>query len=74
MHTYTAILPDGTEFTRTTQRTYTHVIAVRQGEKWGNMGCIGRADLAQKKINEATSGRYGRFDEARAIPLTLKTK
>lgn len=72
-HTYIATLPDGTPFTRTTERTYTHVIAVRDAKGWGVTGCVGRANLANAKVREA--GRVVRdLLEACAIPLTIAPK
>jgi len=45
-HTYHCPLPDGTVATRTTARTYTHVLASFDGERWGWLGWCGRLDLA----------------------------
>jgi hypothetical protein len=46
--TLTATLPDGVIATRTTARTYTHVVCVqRQDSTWGAVQWAGRYDLAQ---------------------------
>jgi hypothetical protein len=56
---YKATCPDGTVVTRRTDRIYTHVLVVKDAKGWGAYGWIGRPDLIQAKIREAT--RYGRY-------------
>jgi len=47
----TATLPDGGIATRTTHRTYTHVIASRKGDsKWRAEGWAGSITLAKKRL------------------------
>lgn len=50
--TLTAILPDGKVRTRTTARTYTHVIAIdlNDGEGWGAIAWCGNLELAEKRL------------------------
>lgn len=50
---YTVVLPDGKEATRTSPRTYTHAIAVKDGRGWGLLGYAGNLDLANKAFNRA---------------------
>ena len=50
--TYVATAPDGSEYTRKTERTYTHAVLLEGEEGWGAVGFCGRPDLAEKKRGE----------------------
>lgn len=65
MNTYTAVAPNGETFTRKTNRTYTHAVAVsRNGvDDWKVETWCGRLDLAQKQVKNYTSGYDGYFKE-----------
>lgn len=57
---------EGNTFKRSTDRTYTHVVIVRDdGEAWEAKSWAGSFDLAQKRISEFT--RKGR--EIKIIPV-----
>jgi hypothetical protein len=70
--TLTVTLPNGTKATRTTARAYTHVLAVREGQRWAARTWHGSAELAL-----ATTRSYplagllaaGDKDEYRVIPV-----
>ena len=66
-HTYKATMPDGSILTRTTQRVYTHVVAVLSDTEWGWVQWCGRPDLAEKAA-QRTRG-YGCWEEVRIIPV-----
>jgi hypothetical protein len=53
-HKYVVRLPDGTQATRTSPRTYSHAIAVKDARGWGVLGYAGNLDLANKAFNRAT--------------------
>ena len=55
----TAIFADGTETTRTTARTYTHV--VKGEDKWGNHyeKWCGRPDLVAKQTSKLITYKVG---------------
>jgi hypothetical protein len=58
---YKATCPDGTVLTRKTKdRTYTHVLAVKDAKGWGQFGWIGRPDLIEAKRREAERRGYSR--------------
>ncbi|MGH1414804.1 MAG: hypothetical protein ACRBB0_15050 [Pelagimonas sp.] len=46
---FVAIAPDGSEYTRKTDRTYTHAVLLKSDKGWGVIGFCGRFDLADKK-------------------------
>ncbi len=70
----TATLPDGAIATRTTHRTYTHVIAGRLADHpnfegngdWVVLGWAGRRELAEKRLDAEkgafTSRWYDKFE------------
>lgn len=53
-HVYKVVAPDGTVFSRKTERTYTHLVIGRLHEKflnitnWRYLGWCSRLDLAEK--------------------------
>jgi hypothetical protein len=51
---YTVVLPDGKEATRTSPRTYSHAIAVKDDRGWGLIGYAGNLDLANKAYGRAS--------------------
>lgn len=60
---------EGQTFKRSTDRTYTHVIIVKdEGEAWKAKSWAGSFDLAQKRISEFT--RAGR--EIKIIPVDMR--
>tara|TARA_R100001594_G_scaffold41146_1_gene73137 strand:+ start:259 stop:561 length:303 start_codon:yes stop_codon:yes gene_type:complete len=62
----TATLPDGGIATRTTNKTYTHVIAVKTGSgQWDALGWAGSPELAAKRLATETNhyqGGWGYWD------------
>lgn len=84
-YTYRGLLPDGREVTRTTHRTYTHLVATQQrGESWGVWSFCGSRELAEKAGRQAsraglhycivpvTNPRPDKADEVRRATLLLK--
>ncbi len=51
-NTYVATAPDGSQYTRKTDRTYTHAVLLEGREGWDAVGFCGRPDLAEKKRGE----------------------
>ena len=70
--TLTCTLPDGGVATRTTARTYSHVIACYDGVDWGALAWAGRLDLA---MNQRSRWEYivQRNPEARLAIIAIET-
>lgn len=61
---------DGACFTRSTDRTYTHVIIVKnKGFAWADVRWAGSLELAQKALSQ-----FKRYDEIRIIPVNKMGK
>ncbi|MFA7205005.1 MAG: hypothetical protein WC102_01615 [Saccharofermentanales bacterium] len=59
---------EGIKFTRTTNRTYTHVIIVRNpSEAWGAISWAGSYELAMKRLNSKLVSSY---KETKIIPVS----
>ncbi|URC18205.1 hypothetical protein SEA_ZENTENO07_104 [Mycobacterium phage Zenteno07] len=79
--TYVATAPDGSEFTRTSARTYSHAVICLNGETretatWGYLAFSGREDLA---IKEAKKWKIGvpycsgdTFFEVKVVPVSIR--
>lgn len=66
----TARLPDGTWATRTTHRTYTHVVAVQDEAGWGAIAWAGTQLLAERRANEVRRvARVARWQDVRVLPV-----
>lgn len=71
-HTYNATLPDGRIVTRTTDRIYTHVIAVINDspfstrQNWGAAAWAGRPDLAEKDV-----AKYSKWNFTRVVAIPV---
>jgi len=59
--TYKATAPDGRLFTRKTDRTYTHAIAIYRNDAWAIEEWCGRQDLAEKAASRWLTGYDGFF-------------
>jgi hypothetical protein len=70
---YTVVLPDGKEKTRTSPRTYTHAIAVKDARGWGLTGYAGNLDLANKAYGRASNRAHpAGWTEVRMIPVQVR--
>jgi hypothetical protein len=72
-HTYHCPLPDGTVITRTTARTYTHVLASFDGERWGWNGWCGRLDLAHTQRRREEGWWFKHYPEGRLAIIEIAT-
>lgn len=79
--TYVATAPDGTEFTRTSARTYTHAVISLSGKTeetatWGYIGFSGREDLAVKEARKWRTGVVycsgDTFYRIEVVPVTVR--